>query len=266
MGQRVTVVDAFTDRPFQGNPAAVCILADGAPDEWMAAVAREMNLSETAFVERRGGHWSLRWFTPAVEVELCGHATLAAAHVLWEEGHAGEQAQLRFQTRSGVLTARREGDAVVLDFPAEPADAVPAPDGLLRALGLESPRVVAVAQNRFDYLVEVADAATVRELAPDMGLLAGIPTRGVMVTAPGDDGVHDFVSRWFGPRVGVPEDPVTGSAHCCLGPWWARVVGRAELRGLQASRRGGSVTVRLRRDRVDLIGRAVTVLRGELFG
>lgn len=274
---QILQVDAFTAVPFRGNPAAVCILdADreahrethpGRPrdDGWMAAVAAEMNLSETAYVTARDdGDFDLRWFTPTVEVDLCGHATLATAHALWEAGLGGSGDALRFHTRSGVLTARREEDGIVLDFPAEPASPAPAPPGLLAGLGIAT--AVAVARNRFDYLVELASAAELRVLEPEMGQLAQVDARGVMVTAPAAaDDECDFVSRWFGPRVGVAEDPVTGSAHCCLGPWWQAKTGRSELRGYQASRRGGYVGTRMRGDRVELIGEAVTVLRGELM-
>jgi PhzF family phenazine biosynthesis protein len=261
---RILQVDAFTDRPFAGNPAAVCVLDQPVPDEWMAAVAAEMNLSETAFLLRREDGWSLRWFTPAVEVDLCGHATLASAHVLWEERLDGA-GRLRFHTRSGELAARRADDGIILDFPATPAEPGPAPAGLLEALCLVGDDVVATGRSRWDWLVQVRTAATVRSLAPDQAALAQVDARGVMVTAAGDDGVHDFVSRWFGPRVGVAEDPVTGSAHCTLGPWWAGLMQRSLLRGYQASARGGSVGVRLVGDRVELTGRAVTVLRGELL-
>jgi PhzF family phenazine biosynthesis protein len=258
---RILQIDAFTDRPFSGNPAAVCVLDAAAADEWLAAVAREMNLSETAFLLRRRDGWSLRWFTPAIEVDLCGHATLASAHAIWEEG-LDSGAVLHFHTRSGVLTATRDADGIVLDFPAQPATPAEAPAGLLEALGVTAP--VAVASNGSDWLVELADADYVRSLHPDMGRLAVVEARGVMVTARADDDAHDFVSRWFGPRVGVDEDPVTGSAHCCLGPWWAAHLQRDVLRGYQASARGGTVLVQLRGDRVLLTGRAVTVLRGEL--
>ena len=257
------IVDAFTAERFRGNPAAVCVLREERPDDWLAAVAREMNLSETAFLQRRPDGWSLRWFTPAVEVDLCGHATLASAHVLWEDGLAAAAETLRFHTRSGVLTARREARGIVLDFPSEPAAPADAPPGLLDALGVSDP--VAVARNRFDYLIEVKSTEQVRTLAPDMTALAHIPTRGVVVTARADGAEHDFISRWFGPRVGVDEDPVTGSAHCCLGPWWAERLQRTELRGYQASARGGSVGVRVLGERTELIGSAVTVLRGELI-
>lgn len=259
---RLVQVDAFTSEPFRGNPAAVCVLEGERDDAWLAAVAREMNLSETAFVEARADGWALRWFTPVTEVDLCGHATLASAHALWELQLAAPGAPLRFHTRSGVLTARREGAAIVLDFPAEPAATVPWVMPLLDALGVAAP--VAFARNRVDYLIEVSDAQQVRGVRPDMVKLAEVPTRGVIVTARSDSPDRDFVSRWFGPRVGVPEDPVTGSAHCCLGPWWAERLGRTSLRGLQASERGGTIDVRVLGERVELIGHAVTVLRGEL--
>lgn len=257
------IVDAFTTERFRGNPAAVCVLPGSRPDDWMRAVAREMNLSETAFLERRQDGWSLRWFTPTVEVDLCGHATLASAHVLWEAGLAGTGEILRFHTRSGELTARWEPEGIVLDFPSEPASLADAPPSLLRGLGIKRP--VAVGRNRFDYIIEVDRADTVRALAPDMTRLAHVQTRGVIVTAASDDDAYDFVSRFFGPRVGVPEDPVTGSAHCCLGPWWAERLGRTSLRGYQASARGGTVGVRVLGERTELIGSAVTVLHGELL-
>jgi predicted PhzF superfamily epimerase YddE/YHI9 len=259
---RLVQVDAFTTEAFRGNPAAVCVVDAPRDEEWMAAVAREMNLSETAFLERRDGEWGLRWFTPATEVDLCGHATLASAHALWEMRLAAPDEPLRFHTRSGLLTARREPAGIVLDFPAEPATTVPWLMPLLEALAVAAP--VAFARNRFDYLVEVTDAEQVRALQPDMARLAAIPTRGVIVTARADAAEYDFVSRWFGPRVGVAEDPVTGSAHCCLGPWWAERLGRTALRGQQASARGGMVGVRVLGERVELIGSAVTVLQGEL--
>jgi PhzF family phenazine biosynthesis protein len=263
VGQRIVQVDAFTAEPFRGNPAAVCVLEADRPDAWMRAVAREMNLSETAFLRRSGDGWSLRWFTPAVEVDLCGHATLASAHVLWEDGFAGTAEALRFVTRSGELRAKRENGAIVLDVPARAATRNAPPAGLLNALGAAD--VVDVAYNRMDWLVELRDADAVRGLAPDLTALRRIDARGVIVTARADDGEHDFVSRFFAPAVGVDEDPVTGSAHCCLAPWWAERLGRTELAGYQASARGGTVRVRLRNERVDLIGRAVTVLRGELM-
>jgi len=265
---RVLQVDAFTDEPFAGNPAAVCLLEGPADPDWMQNVAREMNLSETAFLHLRRHAFSLRWFTPAVEVELCGHATLASAHALWEEGLLGPEEPALFDTLSGRLAATRRGDGIEMDFPAENAEICEPPPGLLDSLGGISP--VAVARNRFDILIEVADEDTVRALRPDFQAMGSVPVRGVMVTArAGNELVAsgvDFVSRFFAPAVGVDEDPVTGSAHCCLGPWWANRIGTADLLGRQVSDRGGTVGVRVRSDRVLLAGRAVTVMKGELVG
>jgi PhzF family phenazine biosynthesis protein len=259
---RLFQVDAFTDQPFKGNPAAVCLLDREPDDGWMQAVAAEMNLSETAFVgaEARDGALPLRWFTPAAEVALCGHATLASAHVLWREGELPAGSEIRFGTRSGVLIAREEGDEIQLDFPATPPSPAEAPPGLLEALGV---RARHVGRSRFDYLVEVGSEKQVREAEPDLGRLRRVEARGVILTAAAEP-PYDFVSRFFAPTVGVDEDPVTGSAHCCLSPFWTERLGRAELVGFQASRRGGVVRTRLNGDRVLLGGRAVTVLRGEL--
>lgn len=257
------LVDAFADAPFRGNPAAVCLLDRAAPEAWMQRVAAEMNLSETAFLVARDeqAEFDLRWFTPTVEVDLCGHATLASAHVLWETERAAPDVPIRFHTRSGVLTAERDERGIALDFPATPPEPAAAPDDLADALGIE-PRYVA--RSRFDYIVEVEDEQAVRDLAPDHAALGRIRgTRGVIVTAPGTAGA-DFVSRFFAPAAGVDEDPVTGSAHCCLAPYWAERLGRTALVGYQASKRGGTVHVELDGDRVRLGGRAVTVLRGEL--
>lgn len=263
MPQSVVQVDAFADRPFAGNPAAVCLL-DGPRDEgWMQSVAMEMNLSETAFLLPQDDGFRLRWFTPAVEVALCGHATLASAHALWEDGVLAESDEARFHTLSGLLTARKEGEWIYLDFPAKPEDETEAPAGLADALGATP---VYVGRSQFDLLVEVEDEAAVRALAPDLVLLRQVEARGVIVTARADGGGLDFVSRFFAPRVGVDEDPVTGSAHCVLAPYWARKLGRDALTGFQASRRGGIVRVRAADDRVILGGQAVTVLRGTLAG
>jgi predicted PhzF superfamily epimerase YddE/YHI9 len=262
MGQPVVVVDAFTDRPFAGNPAAVCVLRAPAPEAWMRAVAREMNLSETAFLHPESDGYRLRWFTPTVEIDLCGHATLASAHVLWSEGHLPGERQARFHTRSGLLTADRAGAWIALDFPAKPATACEPPPGLAAALGAEARWV---GRNQFDYLVELASAAVVRGLAPDHAALAALPVRGVMVTAAAEGPPHDFVSRFFGPGSGIPEDPVTGSAHCALGPYWSERLGKRELLAYQASPRGGTVRVSVRGERVELAGQAVTVTRGEIL-
>jgi PhzF family phenazine biosynthesis protein len=261
MTQAITQVDAFTDQPFRGNPAAVCILPAPRDETWMQNVAREMNLSETAFLLRQEDGFSLRWFTPAVEVDLCGHATLASAHVLWEEKHLAADEPARFHTRSGLLTATRQRDWIELDFPAKPEAPTDAPPDLLRALGA-SP--VYVGKNQFDYLVELASEAEVRDLAPDFTLLRTLQVRGVMVTSRAADEAYDFVSRFFAPGAGIDEDPVTGSAHCCLGPFWSRRLNKTALLGYQASSRGGVVRVRLAGDRVMLGGQAVTVMRGHL--
>jgi PhzF family phenazine biosynthesis protein len=258
---RIVQVDAFTALPFAGNPAAVCVLPGPRDEQWMQAVAREMNLSETAFLHREGDAWPLRWFTPTVEVALCGHATLASAHVLWQDGHlrAGEQA--RFQTKSGILTAGRRGDWIELDFPGTGPVAVTAPDGLTAALDL-TPRYVG--RTRFDYLVEIEDERDVRALRPDFAALERVDARGIIVTARATTNGFDFVSRFFAPRTGVPEDPVTGSAHCALGPYWQHRLGKSELLAYQASARGGVVRVHVVGDRVLLGGQAVTVLTGDL--
>lgn len=263
MSQPVVQVDAFTDRPFRGNPAAVCVTEQARDEAWMEAVAREMNLSETAFLHPEGDGWRLRWFTPAAEVDLCGHATLASAHVLWEDGRVAADARARFHTKSGLLTGRLEVDWIELDFPATPATPAEPPHGLLAALGLES--AVATARSRYDWLVEVDDASRVRALSPDFAALRRVAARGIIVTARSDDPSYDFVSRFFGPAVGVDEDPVTGSAHCCLTPWWSSRLGRSDMTAYQASARGGEIRVGLRDSRVLLAGRAVTVMRGELL-
>lgn len=256
---RIFQVDAFSAEPFGGNPAAVC-LVEGSPSErWMQSVAAEMNLAETAFITERDDGFGLRWFTPAVEVDLCGHATMASAHVLWELGN-GDRC-LPFHTRSGRLTAERVEGGISLDLPADPAQPVPVPDALVGALGVTPQRG---ARGRSFYLAELADADEVRHVKPNFGAIKGLDVSGVIVTAPGDDGV-DFISRFFAPALGIDEDPVTGAAHCCLAPYWAARLGRSRLRGYQASPRGGFVGVEARGDRVLVSGQAVTVLRGELL-
>lgn len=254
-------VDAFATSPFTGNPAAVCVLDTPHSPDWMQKLAAELNLSETAFLAPEGEVWRLRWFTPAVEVDLCGHATLASAHTLWETGRLGPDEKAKFETRSGRLEAVRDGDEIVMDFPAESPQPADPPAGLIEALGV---RPVAIARNRMDWLIELADEAAVRAVRPDFGRLREVEARGVIVTARSADSAHDFVSRFFAPRVGVNEDPVTGSAHCCLSPYWSAKLGRVALRGYQASARGGSVGVTLDGRRVRLRGRAVTILRCEV--
>jgi len=260
--QPFTQVNAFTDRPFAGNPAAVCLLPSARDAEWMQLVAREMNLAETAFLVREGGDFQLRWFTPTVEVDLCGHATLASAHALWEGGHLGPREAGRFQTRSGLLTAERRDGLIWLDFPSTPPTPAEAPADLRD--GLRAPFRY-VGRTPFDYLVEVDGEAAVRALAPDLAAVARLPVRGVIVTGRGETPEYDFVSRFFAPAAGVPEDPVTGSAHCALAPYWAAKLGRSTLVGYQASVRGGIVRLQVTGDRVQLGGHAVTVMRGELL-
>ena len=263
MPLRITQVDAFTDKPFGGNPAAVCLLPRPADAAWMQHVAREMNLSETAFLVRRDdGGFDLRWFTPVVEVDLCGHATLASAHALWEQQHVARDAPAVFHTRSGRLSAVLRDGWIEMDFPAEPDEPAPTPEGLPAALGAEPGYV---GRNRFDYLVGIDTETAVRRLAPDFGRLGKLDARGVIVTAPAESDGFDFVSRYFAPHAGIDEDPVTGSAHCCLGPYWQRRLDRDAFTAWQASERGGIVKVAVGGDRVTLSGQAVTVLRGELL-
>jgi PhzF family phenazine biosynthesis protein len=263
MAIRIVQVDAFTDRPFSGNPAAVCVLPAAPSEQWMRDVAREMNLSETAYLVPQDDGYNLRWFTPAVEVDLCGHATIASAHVLWQDGHLDPGKQARFYTRSGRLTADRRGEWIELDFPAKLATATEPPPALLPALGVTEASFVG--KNAFDYLVEVDSEETLRRLAPDHSALRALPVRGIIVTARGSSGGFDFVSRFFAPGSGIDEDPVTGSAHTALGPYWAPLLGKTEFTAFQASPRGGVVKVRLSGDRVLLAGQAVTVMTGELL-
>ena len=261
MGLRITQVDAFTNTPFAGNPAAVCILPEAREAHWMQQLAREMNLSETAFLVRRPDGFDLRWFTPAVEVALCGHATLASAHVLWEEGHLAPQETARFHTRSGLLSAERAGDWIELNFPAVPEEETAPPPGLTEALGVTP---VYVGRNRTDWLIRVVSEDQVRSLQPDFTALKKLPARGIMVTSRATSPQFDFVSRFFAPGAGIDEDPVTGSAHCCLGPFWAKQLHKDSFMAYQASARGGVLRVRVAGERVHLGGQAVTVLRGEL--
>ena len=251
-------VDAFADRPFAGNPAAVCVLAGPADEAWMQAMAGEMNLAATAFVWPQAEGFSLRWFSPTTELTLCGHGTLASAHVLLEGGRAPGNGEIRFHTRAGPLVASRQAERIELNFPAEPSTPAEAPPDLLRALDQVPVRVE---RNRLDYLLELHSEAEVRAARPDLNLLRGVDTRGLIITARSATAGGDFVSRFFAPSVGIDEDSVTGSAHCCLGPYWQRQLGKAELVGVQLSPRGGVVYVRVNGDRVRLGGQAVTVLR-----
>ncbi|HEY6540038.1 MAG TPA: PhzF family phenazine biosynthesis protein [Ktedonobacteraceae bacterium] len=264
MTQTIYQVDSFTSKPFTGNPAGVCVLPEERDERWMQNVATEMNLSETAFLVRARDGYNLRWFTPAVEVELCGHATLASAHILWETGALRPDEQARFHTLSGLLTADRRGDWYEMDFPVKSETAGAVPASLVETLGANV-QVQNIVANQFDFLVEVTSESIVRAMQPDFTRLSKISVRGVIVTSRSDSRDYDFVSRFFAPAVGVNEDPVTGSAHCFLSPYWSERLGRNELVGYQASARGGVVKVRLDGDRVHLGGQAVTVLRGELI-
>jgi len=266
MGQQVIWVDAFTTKPFAGNPAAICVLSEPMEDRQMQQLAAEINLSETAFLLKQDDGYNLRWFTPAVEVDLCGHATLASAHVLWTEGHVAAGQDVRFHTRSGVLTAQRRGDRITLNFPATPATPVTRPEGLLEALGSEvQAKCQAICKNQFDYLIEVASESVVRKMKPDFARLRSLPVRGIIVTSLAEDERYDFVSRFFAPGSGIDEDPVTGSAHCTLAPFWGDRLQKNEFSAYQASVRGGELKVQWQGDRVILSGQAVTVMRAELM-
>jgi predicted PhzF superfamily epimerase YddE/YHI9 len=262
MGIVLYQVDAFTSEPFGGNPAAVTLLSQPVPDTYMQAVAAEMNLSETAFLTPRGDSFGLRWFTPAAEVDLCGHATLASAHVLWTEGVVHPDARITFETLSGRLMAWKDGDRIMMDFPSEPAGEVEVPQALLDAVPA---RIVEGWRNRLDYMVVLDSEEAVRSLRPDMAAVASLGSRGMIVTALSHDAAYDFVSRYFAPQFGIPEDPVTGSAHCCLGPYWASRLDKPDLTGYQASTRGGVVHVAIRGNRVLIGGQAVSTARIEML-
>lgn len=263
MGLPITQVDAFTNTAFAGNPAAVCVLSAPSDEAWMHHVASEMNLSETAFLSPTADGFNLRWFTPTTEVDLCGHATLASAHVLWTEGHLPLDQEAHFHTKSGTLTAVKRGDWIEMDFPTKVCTAAPVPPELLQALGISA---IYTGKNQFDYLVEVESEAVLRQIQPNFTLLRSLPIRGVIVTSRADaTHGYDFVSRFFAPGAGIDEDPVTGSAHCCLGAYWRDRLHQDEFLAYQASARGGVVKVRYAGDRTFLSGQAVTTLRGELL-
>lgn len=255
-------VDSFTERPFSGNPAGVCILSSQQPDEWMQHVAMEMNLSETAFLLQEGEDYRLRWFTPRVEVDLCGHATLASAHILWETQREPTIKELRFHTRSGLLTAQNNDGWIELNFPKAAIQTADPPDGMLTALDVDA---LFVGHDGTDYLVEIESDEALRRLEPDFNRLERVSTRGVIVTAKSSSKKYDFVSRFFGPQVGIPEDPVTGSAHCALAPYWAAKLGKDQFLAYQASARGGELRVRIEGERVIIGGQAVTTIAGELM-
>jgi PhzF family phenazine biosynthesis protein len=264
MTQIITQVDAFTNNLFTGNPAAVCVLPTPQDDVWMQNIAQEMNLSETAFLVKQNDHFNLRWFTPTVEVPLCGHATLASAHVLWSEGHLSSDEVARFYTKSGVLVAKLQGEWIELDFPVNHSQATVAPPELGQALGVP---YKSVCQNALGYLVELESEELMRQIQPNFQLLKTLPISDVIVTSlTPSDSQYDFVSRFFAPGLGIDEDPVTGAAHCCLAPFWRDRLHKDELLAYQASSRGGVVKVYYDgSDRVFLSGQAVTVMRGELF-
>ena len=259
-------IDAFASRPFTGNPAVVCLLTEPKTEEWMQAVAAEMNLSETAFVARdpdaEEKRFHLRWFTPTVEVDLCGHATLATSHTLWESGWLAAGETAIFDSRSGELRAEKIGDRIFLNFPATPAEPAKLSSEISGAMNVTP---VFSGFSREDCLIEVATADEVKNVEVDFQRLAKLEIRGVILTATSDDPNVDFISRFFGPAVGVDEDPVTGSAHCCLAPYWAEKLGKPELSAFQASERGGHLQLRLDGDRVHIGGNAITIKKGELL-
>ena len=257
---KIYQVDAFTEKPFKGNPAAVCILEENKPEEWMQEVAGEMNLHETAFLFSMNQGYGLRWFTPNSEVDLCGHATLACAHILWEKGYLKKNQEANFHSKSGLLTAKLTEGWIQLNFPATPEEKIDAPEELIEALDINP---VYVGKNIFDYLVEVDSEEIVKNLKPDFMKLMKVRARGVIVTAKSTE--YDFVSRFFAPEIGIFEDPVTGSAHCCLGPYWMKRLGKDSLYAYLASERGGVLKVQVAGERVLIMGKAVTVLEGELL-
>ena len=263
MTQTIYQVDAFTQEAFKGNPAGVCLLTEPASEEWMHNIAREMNLSETAFLVPTSDGFNLRWFTPTVEVALCGHATLASAHILWETGVLTKDQPARFHTLSGLLTARQAGDWIEMDFPSKPEIPADLPPDLARALGV---KILYTGKNQFDYLVEVENEQALRTLQPDFTLLGSLPVRGVIVTCRPDDpkSMYDFLSRFFAPAAGVNEDPVTGSAHACLAPYWSKKLGKEGMLAYQASARGGILRLRTAGERVIICGHAITVMRCQL--
>lgn len=257
---KIYQVDTFTEEPFGGNPAAVCILESKPTDKWMQDVAAEMNLAETAFLLPMNDGYNLRWFTPYFEIDLCGHATLASAHILKEKGYTSEGQEVNFYTKSGLLTAKSDDGWIRLNFPATPEKEVEAPVELINALNINP---VYIGKNIFDYIIEVETEDIVRNLKPDFTKLMKIDMRGVIITSRSTD--YDFVSRFFAPEIGIFEDPVTGSSHCCLGPYWKDRLGKNEFIAYQASSRGGVLRVQVDDDRVLISGKAVTVLEGEII-
>lgn len=255
-------VDAFTDKAFGGNPAAVCVLKEAAEEELMQNIAMEMNVSETAFLYKTGDSFSLRWFTPEVEVDLCGHATLASAYILWETGLLKKEQEAVFNTRGGRLTAKKDEQIIILDFPVEVDTETESNEIIEKALGVKT---IYTGKNRMDYIVEVESEEIVRSLNPNFDVLKALNTRGVIVTSKSDSGNYDFVSRFFAPGAGIAEDPVTGSAHCCLGPYWMKKLGKNVFKAYQASKRGGTLEITVEGDRVKIGGKAVSVLVADML-
>ncbi len=262
LGITIYQVDSFTKKPYHGNPAGVCILEIPCNDEWMQKIANEMNLAETAFAIKEGDGYRLRWFTPEVEVDLCGHATLATAHILWDHSYIARDKEIQFYTRSGLLTTRGKGNWIEMDFPIYRERKVPAPDHLLDGLGVQSNYI---GKNKMDYLVHIESESILRNIKPDYSILSKVDMRGVIVTSPCDSGEYDFICRFFAPRVGINEDPVTGSAYTCLGPYWKQRLGKNHLKAYQASKRGGEVQVHLLGQRAFISGQAITVMKTEIL-
>ncbi len=269
-------VDAFTDKPFSGNPAAVCVTSQPLAADLMQTIAVEMNLSETAFLYPIEGGYSLRWFTPTVEVDLCGHATLASAHVLWSEGHLGANAKARFLTKSGWLSAEKKGAWIEMDFPAQPVQTVAHVLPQLVASLCCGSTIRTVTKSDVNYLIEIQSEKALRTLEPDFDAVKKLPVHGIIATAVADDDQYDFVSRYFAPAVGINEDPVTGSAHASLAPYWQEKLGKSEMLAKQISARGGVVRVQCalensntatatENNRIKISGQAMTVLKGELL-
>jgi len=255
-------VDAFTNKAFSGNPAAICILKEPKEEGFMQSLAKEMNLSETAFLLEKEDGYSLRWFTPSMEIDLCGHATLASAYVLWENGNLSRDKEAKFYTKSGILKAKIVDNWIQLDFPALSQEPFDPPKGLIEALGIEP---IYIGKSKSNYLIQVESEDEVRNMKPNYNEIMNIPMHGVMVTSISKSPEYDFVSRFFAPEAGIFEDPVTGSAHCCLGPFWKGKLGKDTFMAYQASHRGGRLKVQVADDRVLLSGEAVMIFRGELL-
>jgi PhzF family phenazine biosynthesis protein len=258
----IVQIDAFTSEAYKGNPAAVCLMKGPGNEQWMRHVAREMNLSETAFLYPIKGGYHLRWLTPTSEVDMCGHATLATAHFLYEQGHEPKNKEIAFKVRAGWVSASKEGELITLNFPVNRPKKVKTPATLAKALGAK-PKYVGVYPNA--YLVEFASAKTVRELKPDLTALEKLSKAKICVTAKSDSKKYDFISRLFAPKLGIPEDPVNGNSHTALTPYWGTILNRDSLRSYYASARGGEIFVRLEGDRVRISGKAVTVMHAKLL-